>query len=45
MGDDKLEILKMRDNAEGHRVHKDKAFDLPMRLNPNYQARPTRLAI
>ena len=32
MGDDKLEILKMRDNAEGHRVHKDKAFDLPMRL-------------
>ena len=30
--DDKLEILKMRDTAEGHRVHKDKAFDLPMRL-------------
>jgi len=32
MCDDKLEILKMRDNAEGSRVHKDKAFDLPMRL-------------
>jgi len=28
----KLEILKMRDNAEGNRVSKRSAFDLPMRV-------------
>ena len=34
MNDDlpKLEILKMVDSAEGNRVHKRSAFDLPMRL-------------